>query len=59
MGGVARMLYGVGRLPLRSAPAQKARPSPVMMPMRREGSLSSQVHRASSSLWPALLMQLS
>ena len=44
---------------MRSAPAQKARPSPVRMPMRREGSLSSQVQRASSSWWPALLMQLS
>lgn len=48
-----------GWVPFRSAPAQNARPSPVMMPTRKEGSLSSQVQRASSSMWPALLMQLS
>ena len=44
-------------VPFRSAPAQKARPSPVMMPTRREGSLSNHVHITSSSTWPAVLMQ--
>lgn len=43
---------------MRSAPAQKARPEPVMMPTRREGSASRKAKSASSSRWPAMLMQL-
>ena len=43
--------------PFRSAPAQKARPSPVMIPARNDGSLSSQVHKDSNSAWPSELIQ--
>lgn len=56
-GNQGRAEYPVS-VPLRSAPAQKARPSPVTIPTRRLGSLSNQVQIASSSAWPALLMQL-
>ena len=44
--------------PFKSAPAQKARPSPVTIPIRREGSVSSHFHTRSSSALPAELMQL-
>lgn len=44
--------------PFRSAPAQKARPSPVTTPTRSRGSASNQCHTASSSACPAALMQL-
>jgi len=44
--------------PFRSAPAQKARPVPVTIPTRRDGSSSSHFQTASSSWWPAMLMQL-
>ena len=44
--------------PFKSAPAQNALPSPVMMPTRSDGSVSSHDQIASSSRWPALLMQL-
>ena len=47
-----------GSEPFRSAPAQKARPSPVTIPIRREGSISSHFHTRSSSALPAELMQL-
>ena len=46
------------KLPFKSAPAQNARPSPVTMPTRSEGSLSSHVHISCSSWFPAELMQL-
>jgi len=49
---------GGGKVPFKSAPAQNARPSPVTMPTRSKRSLSSHAQRASSSWWPALLMQL-
>lgn len=42
---------------MRSAPAQKARPVPVMIPTRRVGSWSSHCHIASSSSCPSMLMQ--
>lgn len=44
--------------PFKSAPAQNALPSPVTTPTRKTGSLSSHDHTASSSAWPAELMQL-
>lgn len=46
-----------GVVPFRSAPAQNALPSPVTIPTRKAGSLSSQDQIASSSTLPAELMQ--
>jgi hypothetical protein len=43
---------------LRSAPAQKARPVPVMIPTFSVGSASSHDQILSSSAWPSWLMQL-
>ena len=45
--------------PFKSAPAQKARPSPVTTPTRRDGSESSHDQMACSSWWPAPFIQLS
>lgn len=44
-------------MPLRSAPAQKARPVPVRMPAEIAGSSSIHLKTASSSMWPSMLMQ--
>lgn len=44
--------------PFKSAPAQNALPSPVIIPTRKAGSLSSHDQTASSSACPAELMQL-
>lgn len=43
--------------PFRSAPAQKARPVPVMIPTLSVGSASSHDQILSSSAWPSWLMQ--
>lgn len=44
--------------PFKSAPAENARPVPVMIPQQSFGSASSQLQSVSSSAWPSELMQL-
>ena len=44
-------------MPFRSAPAQNARPVPVMMATHRLGSASNHCHSSASSALPSELMQ--